>query len=46
MVAAAAVARVLGTLLVGVSPFDPLSFAAVPLMLAVGAAVNPVDALR
>jgi len=55
---AAAVARLMRTLLFGVSPLDPLSFAVVPLMLAVAAAlasflpasrvasVNPVDALR
>jgi predicted permease len=58
MGAAAAVARLLRTLLFGVSPFDPLSFAAVPLILVVAAAVasflpacrvagvNPVDALK
>ena len=58
MGAAAAVVRLLGTVLVGVSPFDPLSFAAAPLMLVVAAAiasflpacrvagVNPVDALK
>jgi ABC-type lipoprotein release transport system permease subunit len=46
------------TLLFGVSPLDPLSFAAVPLILAAAAAlasflpasraaaVNPVDALK
>jgi predicted permease len=56
--AAAAVARLMRTLLFGVSPFDPLSFAAVPLILVAAAAlasflpacrvagVNPVDALR
>ena len=58
MGAATAVARLLRTLLFGVSPFDPLSFTAVPLILAVAAAVasflpacrvaavNPVDALK
>jgi predicted permease len=58
MGAAAAVARLLRTLLFGVSPFDPLSFAAVPLILVVAAGVasflpacrvagvNPVDALK
>jgi predicted permease len=56
--AAFAVSRLMRTLLVGVSPLDPLSFAAVPLILAVAAvfasflpasraaAVNPVDALK
>ena len=56
--AAAAVARLMTALLFGVSPLDPLSFAAVPLILAAAAAlasflptcriaaVNPVDALR
>lgn len=55
---AAAVAQVLRTLLYGISPLDPLSFAIVPLILVVAAAlasflpaaraatVNPVDALR
>jgi predicted permease len=58
MGAAAVVVRLLRTLLFGVSPFDPLSFAAVPLILTVVTAVasflaacrvagvNPVDALR
>ena len=56
--AAAAVARLMRTLLFGVTPLDPLSFAVVPLILAVAAAlasflpasrvaaVNPVEALR
>jgi predicted permease len=56
--AAAVVARMLRTLLFGVSPLDPLSFAAVPVILAAAAAlasflpasrvaaVNPVDALK
>jgi predicted permease len=56
--AAAAVARTLRTLLFGVSPLDPVSFAAVPLILVAAAAlasflpasraaaVNPVDALK
>jgi predicted permease len=56
--AAAAVARMLRTLLFGVSPLDPMSFAAVPFILAAAAAlaslvpasrvaaVNPVDALK
>ena len=56
--AAAAVAQVMRTLLFGVSPLDPLSFAAVPLILAAAAAlasflpacraaaVNPADTLR
>lgn len=56
--AAVAVARLMKTLLFGVSPLDPLSFAAVPLILAVAAAfasflsarrvaaINPVDALK
>jgi predicted permease len=55
---AAALARLMTALLFGVSPLDPLSFAAVPLILAAVAAlasflpacrvasVNPVDALR
>ncbi len=55
---AATVARLMRTLLFGVSPFDPLSFAAVPLILATAAAlasflpacrvaaVNPADALK
>jgi predicted permease len=58
LAAAAAVARLMRTLLFGVSPFDPLSFSAVPLILALAAglasyvparritAVNPVDALK
>jgi predicted permease len=56
--AAATVARLMRTLLFGISPFDPLSFVVVPLILALAAAlasflpasrvanVNPVDALR
>jgi ABC-type antimicrobial peptide transport system permease subunit len=56
--AGAAAARTLRTLLFGVSPLDPLSFAVVPLILAMAAAlasflpasrvtaVNPVDALK
>jgi hypothetical protein len=36
---AAAVARMLRTLLFGVSPLDPLSFAAVPFLLAAAAAL-------
>jgi predicted permease len=54
---AAAIAQLMRTLLFGVSPLDPLSFAAVPLILAAAAlasflpasraaAVNPVDALK
>ena len=56
--AAAAIARLMRTLLFGVSPLDPLSFAVVPLILVVAAAlasflpasrataINPVDALK
>ena len=56
--AAAAVARLLRTLLFGVSPLDPLSFVVVPLILVLASAlasflpacrvsaVNPADALR
>ena len=56
--AAAAVAQMMRTLLFGVSPLDPLSFAAVPFILAAAAvlasflpasrvaAINPVDALK
>jgi hypothetical protein len=56
--AAVAVARLMKTLFFGVSPLDPLSFAAVPLILAAAAAlasflpasrvtaINPVDALK
>jgi ABC-type antimicrobial peptide transport system permease subunit len=56
--AAGLLARTLRTLLFGVSPLDPISFAAVPLTLAVAAAlasflpasrvaaINPVDALK
>lgn len=56
--AAAGAARLMRTLLFGVSPLDPLSFAAVPLILAAAAAlasflpayrvaaVNPADTLR
>jgi predicted permease len=56
--AAAAVARMMKALLFGVSSLDPISFAAVPLILAIAAAVasylpasraaaiNPVDALK
>jgi predicted permease len=55
---AAGVARLIRSVLFGVSPLDPLSFAAVPLILAVAAAlasflparraaaVNPADALK
>jgi predicted permease len=58
MGAAAAVARTLRSLLFGVSPLDPLSFAAVPIILAAAAllasflpasrvaSINPVDALK
>jgi ABC-type antimicrobial peptide transport system permease subunit len=57
-VAAAAVAQLLRSLLVGVSPFDPWSFIVVPLILLAAAAlasflpasrvtaINPVDALK
>jgi predicted permease len=56
--AAAALAWLMRTLLFGISPLDPVSFAAVPLILAASAAlasflpacrvaaVNPVDALK
>ena len=56
--AAAAVARLMGALLFGVSPLDPFSFISVPLILATAAAlasyvpasrvtaINPVDALK
>ena len=56
--AAGLLARTLRTLLFGVSPLDPVSFTAVPLILAVAAAlasflpasrvaaINPVDALK
>jgi predicted permease len=56
--AAAVIAQLIRTLLFGVSPLDPLSFAVVPLILVLAAAfasflpasrvtaVNPVDALR
>lgn len=56
--AAAAAARLMRALLFGVSPLDPLSFAAVPFLLAATAAlaaflpaariaaINPVDALK
>jgi len=56
--AAAAVAQLMRTLLFGVSPLDPLSFAVVPLILVLAAAlasflpasrataVNPVEALK
>jgi len=58
LAAAVVVARLMRTLLFGISPVDPLSFAAVPLVLAAAAAlasflpalrvvaINPVDALR
>jgi predicted permease len=58
LAAAAAIAQLMRTLLFGVSPLDPLSFAVVPLILALAAAlasflpasrataVNPVDALK
>ena len=58
LVAAVGVARMLRTLLFGVSPLDPVSFAAVPFILAAAAAlasflpasrvtaINPVDALK
>ena len=58
LVAAAALARLMKALLFGVSPLDPLTFAAVPVILALAAAVasflpasraasvNPADALR
>jgi ABC-type antimicrobial peptide transport system permease subunit len=56
--AAATVARIMRTLLFGVSPLDPLTFAVAPLILALAAAlasflpasrataINPVDALK
>jgi ABC-type antimicrobial peptide transport system permease subunit len=56
--AAAAIARLMTALLFGVSPLDPVSFAAVPLVLALAAAlasfvpacrvaaVNPADTLK
>lgn len=56
--AAVGVAQMLRTLLFGISPLDPVSFAAVPLVLAAAAvfatflpasrvaAINPVDALK
>jgi predicted permease len=56
--AAAVVARLMRTLLFGVSPLDPVSFAAVPIILAAAAtlasflpasratAINPVDAIK
>jgi ABC-type antimicrobial peptide transport system permease subunit len=56
--AAAAVAQLLRTLLFGVSPLDPLSFAVAPIILVLSAgfagflpasratAVNPVEALK
>jgi predicted permease len=56
--AAGVIAQLLRSLLFGISPFDPLSFTAVPLVLGAAAAVasflpalrvsaiNPVDALR
>ncbi len=58
LAAAAGVARTLRALLFGVSPLDPLSFAAVPFILAAASAlasflpasrvasINPVDALK
>jgi predicted permease len=58
LVAAAALARLMKALLFGVSPLDPLTFAAVPIILALAAAlasflpasraaaINPADALR
>ena len=56
--AAAALTRLMKSLLFGVSPIDPLTFAAIPLVLAAcavlasylparrAAAINPVEALR
>jgi Acidobacterial duplicated orphan permease len=58
LAAATAIARLMRTLLFGVSPLDPFSFAVVPVVLALAAAlasylparraaaVNPVDALK
>lgn len=58
VIAAAAVTRLLSGFLYGVSPFDPLTFTAIPLLLAAVALcasyvparratqVNPIDALR
>ncbi|MFZ0395509.1 MAG: hypothetical protein WAL73_16755, partial [Terracidiphilus sp.] len=58
VVAAAGLTQTMKSLLFGVSPADPVSFLAIPLVLAVAAAlasylparraasVNPVDALR
>jgi predicted permease len=58
LVAAAGLTRLMSSLLFGVSPMDPLTFVAIPLVLAVAAAVasylpalrasgvNPVEALR
>jgi predicted permease len=58
LVAASALARLMKSLLFGVSPLDPLTFAAVPIILGLAAAlasflpasraaaINPADALR
>ena len=58
LVAAAAVTRLMSTLLYGVTPLDPLTYAAVPVVLVIAtvlasylparqiASVDPVEALR
>jgi ABC-type antimicrobial peptide transport system permease subunit len=58
LIAAAALSRVLASLLFGISPLDPLTYSAVSIVLLIAAAaasylpahrasnVNPLDALR
>jgi ABC-type antimicrobial peptide transport system permease subunit len=43
---AAGLTRLMKSLLYGISPMDPVTFVAVPVVLMLAAAVDPVEALR